>query len=164
MGLTPTWSRAQMESPAPVCAITDASLPSSFASWITKVDLVSATSAADLSRAPILPGLAVTVALHATREISYPTQPEKPGGSVAHGGLLALTIAQAGTYRIALSSGAWIDLIEDGKAQASTNHGHGPPCSTIRKVVDFSLKPGLYTLEVSANASPEIGVLVTKAP
>ena len=55
-------------------------------------------------------------------------------------------------------------MIKDGQPQISTAHGHGPACSTIRKMVDFSLQPGRYVLQISANAEAEISVLVTRAP
>jgi hypothetical protein len=146
------------------CAATDAALPPALASWTAKVDLVSAASAADLPQARIALGQAARVTLHGTRDVAYAVQPEKPGGSVAHGGLLTFTIAEAGSYRVGLSSGAWIDVLKDGQAQVSTAHGHGPACSTLRKMVDFNLRPGVYELQISANADPEIGVLVVKAP
>lgn len=160
----PAAAQAGTPGQEPACAKVDADLPAGLAGWADKVDVTSAAAAADLPKAMITPGRASRVALHATREVTYPVQPEKPGGSVAHGGLLAFSISQPGAYRIALSSGAWIDVIRDGQPQISTAHGRGPACSTIRKMVDFSLQPGRYLLQISANADAEIGVLVTRAP
>ena len=56
----------------------------------------------------------MTVALGHTREVQYIARPEKPGGSVAYGGLLQLNVKGAGTYQVNLSSGAWIDVVKDG--------------------------------------------------
>jgi hypothetical protein len=53
----------------------------------------------------LVPGKAAAVALLPTPEVHYPLRPEKPGGSVSHGGLLALEVARAGTYRVAIGSG-----------------------------------------------------------
>lgn len=149
---------------AAACTATDADLPPALAAWTRKVELASATTAAGLSGASLAAGQAAHVALHGTREVTYPVQPAKPGGSVAHGGLLRIVVDQPGTYRVALSSGAWIDLVRDGEAAASTAHGHGPACSTIRKMVDFPLQPGAYVLQISANAEPDISVLAAKLP
>ncbi|MCW1429902.1 homogentisate 1,2-dioxygenase [Novosphingobium sp. JCM 18896] len=114
------------------------------------------------------PGLAVgqaaNVTLKPTPEVRYALRPEKPGGSVSFGGLIALNVAEAGTFRVALSSGAWIDLVQDGKAVTSTSHGHGPACSGVRKMVDFPLKPGRYTLQLGANGAPQMTVLVARLP
>ena len=143
----------------------DTALPAEFASWPAKVAVVSAVSAGELSNAMIAPGRAASVTLHGTREVTFPVQPEKPGGSVAHAsGLLAFSIDQPGTYRIAISSGAWLDVIKDGQALISTSHWRGPACSTVRKMVEFALQPGPYALQISANPDPIIGPPSSRGP
>lgn len=59
------------------------------------------------------------------------------------------TVPEAGRYRVALDQPGWIDLVKDGKALTSVAHGHGPDCSTIRKIVDFDLAAGRYTLKLT---------------
>ena len=78
--------------------------------------------------------------------------------------MLAVTIADAGTYQISLSNGAWIDLLKDGAAQVSTAHAPGPACSGVRKTVQFAMVPGRYVIQLSGNADPVIQVLVSKVP
>lgn len=148
----------------PHCAEMDANLPAEFAAWSHRRDIVSAASAAELGRAELTPGQAVNAALHPTREVAYVAQPEKPGGSVAHGGLLRVHIGAAGTYRIVLGSGAWIDMLKNGAPVVSSAHAPGPPCSTARKTVEFPLEPGDYVLQVSANADPTVAILITRHP
>ena len=97
-------------------------------------------------------------------QVSYVLQPEKPGGSVSNGGLFSFNAETAGAYRVALSTAAWIDLVEDGASLKPTTFGHGPDCSTIRKIVDFQLKPGKHALQISANADPKMVLMVTKKP
>lgn len=75
-----------------------------------------------------------------------------------------LTIAKAGTYSIALSSGAWIEVTRDGRRLESVSHGHGKDCSGIRKIVDFALRPGTYQVQLSESAAPSIAVLVVAKP
>ncbi|MBN8838706.1 MAG: homogentisate 1,2-dioxygenase [Sphingomonadales bacterium] len=152
------------ETPAACPADAKPALPAALAGWATPAPLAAAADPAGLARAALVPGKAATVTLLPTRSVHYPLQPEKPGGSVSHGGLLAFTITRAGSYRVALGSGAWIDVVRDGKALVSTAHGHGPACSTIRKMVDFSLEPGDYVLQVSANAAAELPVLIAPLP
>jgi hypothetical protein len=148
----------------PACAAMDASLTGEFTGWTSKTDITAATASKALSKAELTVGKAANVALPSTADVKYATQPEKPGGSVSHGGMVAFRIAEAGTYRVALGSGAWIDVLKNGKAIESTAHGHGPECSTIRKVVDFPLTPGRYVLQISANADAQIGVMVARRP
>jgi hypothetical protein len=129
-----------------------------------KTSLDAAGDPAGLNAATLTPGKAVTVTLHHTREVQYISQPEKPGGSVAYGGLLMLDIKNAGTYQINLSAGAWIDLLKDGAAVMSGAHAPGPACSGIRKTVQFPLQPGCYVIQLSANGDPTIAVMVSHVP
>lgn len=120
-------------------------------------------AAGDAARAPVVaPGQAAEVTLLPTPQVRYPLRPEKPGGSVSYGGLIGVNIAEAGTYRVALGSGAWIDLVKDGVAAKSVAHGHGPDCTGVRKMVDFPLLPGRYTLQLGANGTASIRVLVAR--
>ena len=155
---------ANAQDAKPACADTDKSLPPEMAGWATKSDLGSATDAADLATAQLTLGHAANTALHHTPEVSYVTQPEKPGGTVAYGGMVGLTIKEAGTYRIGLGAGAWIDVVKGEKTTRSTAHGHGPACSTLRKIVDFPLEPGAYVIQISANADPALAVMVWRQP
>ncbi|ABE63535.1 hypothetical protein Nham_2757 [Nitrobacter hamburgensis X14] len=68
---------------------------------------------------------------------------------------MLIDVREAGTYRVALDSAAWIDLVRGRQAVISIAHGHGPACTGIRKIVDFPLAPGLYTLQIAANGQPQ---------
>jgi hypothetical protein len=160
----PAFAQGMAPGPKPDCVAMDAALAPAYASWKAKMELTSAAGAAGLAGATLQPGKAVEAVLHPTREVAYLAQPEKPGGSVAKGGLFALTVTDPGTYRVILSSGAWIDVLQDGKALVSTHHGQGPACTSLRKMVDFALAPGRYVIQISANADPTIGILVTRPP
>jgi hypothetical protein len=157
-------SPALAQDAKPACAQLDASLPPELAAWSQRSDIVSAARSGDLASAVLTPGQAVNAQLHPTREVTYAAQPEKPGGSLAHGGLLRLRIATPGTYRVVLGSGAWIDVLKNGKPVASSAHAPGPACSTARKTVEFPLVRGDYVLQVSANADPMLAILVLQRP
>jgi hypothetical protein len=151
----------EMQAP-PKCASV-AVPPPALSGWSSKQDLAAAAKEDGLSSAALTVNHAASVTLLPTRDVSFITQPDKPGGSVAHGGLLGVTIASAGTYQINLSSGSWIDLVRDGKSVLSTAHAPGPACTGIRKTVQFPLQPGRYVLQISANADPTIAVMVSQA-
>jgi hypothetical protein len=72
----------------------------------------------------------------------------------------AFTIANGGRYRVALDQGGWIDLVRDGKPLTSVAHGHGPNCTTIRKIVDFDLTPGSYTLKLTKLTKAQAKVML----
>ena len=67
-----------------------------------------------------------------------------------HQASTSVTIRKAGTFGIALDQAGWIDVAPArGKALESSDHAHGPDCSTIRKIVQFKLKPGTYRVSLS---------------
>ena len=165
--LAPAAASAQMAPAAPAlaaCAAMDAELPAELAGWTAKTPLVASKIAADLPKASLTPGTAFLATLPSTPDVTYVVQPEKPGGSVSHGGLFDLTIASPGTYVIALGTGAWIDVLKDGAPQMSTTHGRGPACTTLRKMVTFDLQPGAYVVQISANGPAELPIMVAKRP
>jgi len=128
------------------------------------VPVTAATARRQVGDAVLQTGRAARLKLSPTPQVRYPVRPEKRGGSVSHGGLAQVTVQEAGTYRIALGSGAWIELVSGGKAIASIAHGRGPDCTGIRKMVDFPLKPGRYILQIAANGEPEVTALVARLP
>lgn len=81
----------------------------------------------------------------------------------SYGGYFPLTITRAGQYKVALSDGAWIDLVQRGERLKSANHAHGPACSGIAKMVAFDLKPGRYWIQLSEAPSASIGLMVSPA-
>ncbi|WP_129396493.1 homogentisate 1,2-dioxygenase [Methylovirgula ligni] len=136
-------------------------MPQALSGWTSKTPLQSATKEADSAAATLKSGQAVQATLHHTREVAYVVEPDKPGGSVAYGGILAVQISKAGTYQFSLGSGAWIDVVSGASKIASTAHGHGPECSSIRKAVAFPLKPGHYIVQISANAAPTLDIMIS---
>jgi hypothetical protein len=116
-------------------------------------------------RAPAMAvGKAADVKLSPTPEVKYALAPEKAGGADSYGGVVSVDIAKAATYRVALGAGAWIDVVRKGKAVTSTKHGHGPACTGVRKMVDFPLERGRYTLQLAGSSAGDIRVLVAQVP
>jgi hypothetical protein len=114
----------------PQCAAVDANLPAPLAGWTTPGSVLGA------GRAIVLPSTAAR-------------DPAENGvASVEFG------IEKAGAYGIALDQPGWIDVMprQPGGGFAgplkSAAHGHGPQCSSIRKIVRFDLKPGRYLISL----------------
>jgi hypothetical protein len=89
------------------------------------------------------------------------TRPAKDG---TFGGYFPIDVVKAGRYRIALSQGAWIDLVQKGDRLKSADHAHGPACSGIAKIVAFDLQPGRYWLQLSEAKEPAIGAMLVPSP
>ncbi len=147
-----------------VCPRDAEPIPAGLAGWSNRTPMTAANDAASVGQANLVPGVAVDLALAGTPAVQYVVRPSHPGGSVSHGGMAGLVIATAGTYRVAIGSGAWVDLIKDKTSLESVGHDHGPNCSGIRKMVDFALQPGSYILQVAGNGEARIPVLVAKLP
>lgn len=81
----------------------------------------------------------------------------KPGTFL---GSFPLTVTKAGTYRVALSQGAWIDVVGPNGAATSTAHEHGPACSGIAKIVSFDLAAGTWQMQLSDAKGPNLTVMV----
>jgi len=156
---------AQMDhggaNPPPVCAV-PATLPPALRSWTSPVAVTGAT---DMGRAALLiPGKAARIVLAPMAQVTFPAPSAKPTPPASFGGLASFTVDRASTWRVALGAAAWVDVVSGGKAAASVAHSHGPDCSGVRKMVDFPLTPGTYTLQIAGSRQRAITVLVTPLP
>jgi hypothetical protein len=137
--------------PAPTACPAIVAPPIGFAAWGN----VSA-----ITKGPIHIGQATGLMLDPADKVTFALKPDRPVKADSFGGVYQFTVATAGTYRIALAAGAWIDVVRDGKSLASVAHTEGPACSGIRKIVDFALTPGSYTLQFSSAMKAPMRVLI----
>lgn len=140
--------------PAEACVRIDDELPVALQGWASR------DTPADM-QLPI--GQARTARLEPVAAIAFASPPERAPAAGSFGKMLRFTVEHAGSYRVALGARAWIDVVKDSKPIASTAHGHGPRCSSIRKMVSFDLAPGTYVLQLSGADAPGITVLVAPA-
>lgn len=155
---------AAQEMTAPTVCPAPVAPTGELAPWTSPIAMTASATEARTPRTRLAVGHAARLTLLPTPEVRYPHRPEKPGGSVSYGGLVRIDVPAAGTYRVALSSAAWVDLVRGGTPVTSVKHGHGPDCTGIRKMVDYPLQPGSYTLQISANGEQVITVLVAHLP
>ncbi|MFV3076625.1 hypothetical protein [Niveispirillum fermenti] len=138
--------------------------PPELAAWTAPAQggLPAAVTVADAPAVMI--GTAVELALRPSGTVDFPVTPGRDGKPESHAGLLTLDIARAGTYRVALGSAAWVDIVRDGASIASVAHGHGPACTGIRKIVDFPLAAGRHVLMIAASPVDRVTALVVPGP
>ncbi|MET0360756.1 MAG: hypothetical protein ABW048_03290, partial [Sphingobium sp.] len=150
---------------APVdCRLVRMALPPELADWGNRTAATAAPDAGHLNKATLVPGRAVDATLLPAVTLRYALPPEKKGDAASFGGLFALTVVRTGTYRVALGSGVWVDLIRSRKALPSLAHGHGRPCTGVAKYVDFRLQPGRYVVQLAASAEKRVAVMVAPLP
>jgi hypothetical protein len=140
----------------------EAILPTELTAWKSLSFVNSAKSANELSGASLELNKASYVGLINTPKIQYVARPTNEGGTVSYGGLFQIDVKESGIYRIALGNASWIDLVKNGKSVQSVAHAQGPENTGIRKMVDYPLETGIYTLQLSAGADSTTAVLVTK--
>src|SRR5262249_24212156 len=121
-------------------------------------ELKAATASPELEAARLMLDKPATVTLHTGNDVRFVMAPGKHGDAGSLGGMLVVDVREAGTYQVALSAGAWIDMVQDGAAIPSGDHGHGQGC----KMVSFTLKPGRHVIQLSANKEETIGVVVAR--
>lgn len=132
--------------PAPACAATDAALPANLSGWIAPatgfgVNQAVTLDAGDVAKLPDVPAGA------------------KPGGAV----MIGFRIETAGRYGVALDQRGWVDVVpgmSGSEALKPAVQGHGPTCSSIRKIVRYDLQPGLYRLYITGLSSPAVKVML----
>lgn len=135
---------------APVCTATVAP-PAGLEAW---------SIAPGMTADAIAPGKNVALTLQPIDRVTFPLAPSRAPAPGTFGGVYHVTVATAGTYRVVLQNGAWIDLVRDGKSLTSAGHMEGAPCSGIRKIVDFDLQPGTYSVQLSGAKTPQMRILI----
>jgi hypothetical protein len=125
-------------------------------------EVKAATASPELEPARLTLDQAASVTLHPGNDVRFVIAPEKTGSAGSYGGMLSLDVREAGNYQVALSAGAWLDMVQDGAAVASTGHEHGAECPGLRKMVSFPLKPGRHVIQLSGNREDTIQVLVSR--
>ncbi|MDR6786845.1 hypothetical protein J2Y58_000183 [Sphingomonas sp. BE138] len=155
-------ARAQ-DAPLPDAACTAARplLPAGFESWNTRMPVEA--GAGTRSAPVIVIGRAAELRLVPTDRLTPAAPPTRPVEGGSNAGMALFQVARAGTYRIALGAPAWIEVVRAGRALPAATHAHGPACSGIRKIVDYSLAPGRYVLQLTGAQAAVLPVLIAPA-
>lgn len=165
-GLAATAQAQSAPAPAPAapdCSLARPALPPVLAGWSSPIARDAAASAGGSKEVALIPGQAARLRLLATSKVSYAVTTGKPGSTDSFGGIVSFTVSAPGTYRVALGTGAWVDVVGGGKSLASTAHGHGPACSGIQKIVDFDLVAGTYLVQIAGSSDPAVTAMVLAA-
>jgi hypothetical protein len=107
---------------------------------------------------------ALKVSLASLADAKLPAPPTRaPKNADSYAGFLRVgTLPKAGTYRITLSKGAWIDVFQDGHAIKSGAFSGALGCEGVRKSVKFNLTAAPITIEISSAAENTIGIALTQ--
>ncbi|MEG6509386.1 hypothetical protein V6C03_10425 [Methyloligella sp. 2.7D] len=67
-----------------------------------------------------------------------------------------------GLYQVTISSGGWIELVQDGKAIESSDHSGAPHCRGVKKSVRFEVEAKPVLLQLTGVVAPRINVAIRK--
>lgn len=106
---------------------------------------------------------AVLVVLVPIADANLPLAPSRaPKSSNTYAGFVRVpAIPQAGTYRITLSHGAWIDVVQEGHELESVTFSGVSGCDGIAKSVKFELAPVPFVIELSGATASAVAIVVT---
>ena len=106
---------------------------------------------------------ATTVALVPFADAKLPTAPERaPKSPDSFAGFIqVLAPPQAGSYKITMSSGGWVDVEQEGHTVKSTAFSGATGCEGVRKSVKFDLAATPFTVELSGVPGNAIRIAIS---
>ena len=131
--------------------------------WTSWTQSGQARAGAQALGAPaLILGKPVVATLTPIVHVQFAAPPAK-GAAEGFGGVFTLSLKQAARVGIGLSGPAWVDVVTGTTPVASVDHGHGPDCSGIRKIVWFDLSAGRHLVQVAGSKNAEIRVMAADA-
>jgi hypothetical protein len=96
--------------------------------------------------------------------VSYSAQPAKPTlNDSAQGGLVRFHVDKAGLYRVSITSGHWIDVVDGGQLVKSKDFSGSRECARPHKIVEFEL-PANKDLVLQFSGSTDSSVVTAITP
>jgi hypothetical protein len=110
-----------------------------------------------------LPPVAVKLALEPFAAAKLPLAPERaPRRPASFAGFIRVPApAHGGTYKVSVSSDAWIDVVQNGRLVKSRAFTGARDCEGIRKSVKFDLKAEPFVVQLSNVASSSITLAIS---
>ena len=125
---------------------------------LTASDRAKLNSGSELAA---LPTTAMTIALVTPADAKLPTPPERAPKEGTFAGFTKVTAApKAGSYTISLSSGAWIDVVQDGHFLKPTAFSGATDCEGIRKTMKYDLSASPFVLQISSARQNSLSIAI----
>jgi hypothetical protein len=128
---------------------------------LTAPDRAKLASGAELTA---LPTAGFTLALVAPLEAKLPSPPERAPKDGTFAGFASVKAApKAGIYTISLSSGAWVDVVQDGHFLKPAGFSGATDCDGIRKTMKYELSDKPFVLQISGTKDNSISIAILPA-
>lgn len=135
-------------------------VPEPWTSWFQKGEMQAGTQA-DGAPSLIL-GQPVVAHLTPVEHVRFAVPAGRDAGQ-GYGGVFTVATKVRARVGIALSDRAWVDIVDGRRSLTSVDHGHGPACSDIRKIVWFDLPPGRHVVQVAGSREPALRIMAADA-
>ena len=128
---------------------------------LTAPDRAKLASGSELAA---LPSSGVTLALVTPADAKLPTPPERAPKEGTFAGFASIKAApRAGLYTVSLSSGGWLDVVQDGHFLKPKAFSGATDCDGIRKTVKFELSAAPFVVQVSGTREDSISIAILPA-
>ena len=108
-----------------------------------------------------VPATAVTRALVAPADAKLPTPPERAPKDGTFAGFTKVAMGpKAGSYTISLSSGAWLDVVQDGHVLKPAAFSGATDCDGIRKTMNYDLSASPFLLQISGARENSLSIAI----
>lgn len=128
---------------------------------LTATDRATLSSGADLAS---VPASGFMLSLVAPGEAKLPSPPERAPkeGSLAGFARIAAP-PKPGVYTVSLSTGGWIDVVQDGHLLKPIAFSGATDCDGIRKTVKYELAAQPFVLQISGTNEGTISIAILPA-
>jgi hypothetical protein len=89
--------------------------------------------------------------------------PERAPKEGTFAGFTSIKAVKAGLYTISLSSGAWVDLVQDGHALKPIAFSGATDCDGIRKTMKYELSDKPFVLQISGARDNSLSISILPA-
>jgi hypothetical protein len=125
---------------------------------LTAPDRVKLASGGELTA---LPSTGVTLALVAPSEAKLLSPPERAPKEGTFAGFASVkAVPKAGLYTVSLSSGGWLDVVQDGHFLKPKAFSGATDCNGIRKTMKFELSASPFVVQISGTKENAISIAI----
>ena len=125
---------------------------------LTAPNLIALNSGSELAT---LPSTAITLALVAPADAKLPLPPERAPKEGTFAGFTSIKNAvKAGLYTISLSTGAWVDIVQDDHFLKPKALSGATDCDGIRKTMKYEFSDKQFVLQISGAKGNSISIVI----
>jgi len=108
-----------------------------------------------------LPSTGMTLSLSAPAEAKLPTPPERAPKEGTFAGFTSFKAPpKAGIYTVSLSTGGWVDLVQDGHPLKPKAFSGATDCDGIRKTMRYEISASPFVLQVSGLKETSVSIAI----